>query len=247
MNILFKYASRSRPARFFEGLHNIIDLINNKDEYKIWCVLDQDDPTIDEDFRNTIQANGERFQHVIFDYGKSSSKIDAINRPLSAGLQYDILVNFSDDMRFTVTGFDQLIREHMACQFPDLDGVLHYPDQDAGSAVPTMYIAGRPYVERDGYIYHSSYESLWCDNEAMIVAKMRGKYHYCGVGMINHLHPAYGHVLWDEQYLRQQALWNKDSDNFIERLHRKFDLADSEIVNLQPWQDVYNQYILLLP
>lgn len=234
-HILIKYASRSRPERFFEGLHNIIDMAADKESYTVLCMLDADDMSIFSTEFQTSTSN--RYQlpsfntqmdlvhhkapdRVCYDFGTSKSKIDAINRPIWPTMQWDILVNFSDDMRFTVYGYDHLIREGIRCNGPDV--FLHYPDSTAKNMLPTMSIMDRTYFQRDGYIYHPSYKSLWCDNEAMDVAQLRGRYHYVDTQIFDHYHPAYGHVPWDEQYTRQQQFWSEDEANYNYRKSQNF-------------------------
>lgn len=222
--ILVQYASRSRPERFFEGLRNIYALAADKKNIIVHSCLDADDATM---FRRSEDPARmyEAMPHIQteinlvseiedawidWDLGFSKSKIDAINRPFNYDVMgpWDILVNFSDDMRFTAYGWDELIREGVRINGPDC--FLHYPDSTAKTALATMSIMDNVYYNRDGYIYHPDYQSLFCDNEAMEVAQIRGRYFYMGVQIYDHYHPAYGHVPWDEQYTRQQGLWNED-------------------------------------
>lgn len=223
MKILIKYPSRSRPQRFFEGLDSITKLVADKNNYVVQCTFDQDDMTMfDENIANKVTT----YPNVDINYGKSISKIDAINRDLDRITDWDILVCMSDDMRFIAYGWDELIRDGFRINAPDLDAFLHYPDSTARNMLCTMSIIGRKYFERDGYIYHPSYQSLWCDNEAMEVAKRRGKYIYMGIQLFDHLHPAYRLAEWDEQYTRQQGLWGVDEANFIERQKHNFYLDE---------------------
>lgn len=219
MHILFKFTSRSRPQKFLDGLKNITDMVNDKVNYTILCTLDEDDTTMNTE---AIRELTGRYPNTIMQYGTSKSKIDAINRDMSVVKDWDILVVMSDDMRFTATGFDTLIREGMAHNFPDLDGFLHYPDTTAKTALATMSIMGRKYFERDNYIYHPSYQSLFCDNEAMEVAQARGKYLFMGIPILDHLHPAYNLSEWDEQYMFQQNLWGVDEANYLLRKAKNF-------------------------
>jgi hypothetical protein len=227
MKILIKYPSRSRPERFFEGLDSITKLVMDKSNYRVICTLDWDDDTMrHQDIATKIADH----PNVICMYGDSVSKIDAINRDLAEielEYEWDILLCMSDDMRFIAYGWDQLIREGFQHNCPDLDGFLHYPDSTARNMLCTMSIMGRKYFERFGYIYHPSYQSLWCDNEAMEVAQMLGKYWYMGIQLFDHLHPAYQLAAWDEQYLRQQGLWGVDEANYIERKRHNFYLNDT--------------------
>jgi hypothetical protein len=238
MHILIKYASRSRPEKFFEGLHNIIDTAADKVNYTVFCCLDMDDLSMFEadtmfHFKDGLQQKWQEVQqkssNIILDVRSSKSKIDAINRPLSAFVQanWEILVNFSDDMRFTVYGWDQLIREGFRCN--GFDKFLHFPDSTAKNMLATMSIMDRNYFKRDGYIYDPSYKSLWCDNEALAVAKLRGCYVYMGTQIFDHYHPAYGLAQWDEQYHRQQAFWAEDELNYIYRKSHNFFLDDQTL------------------
>lgn len=222
MKILYQYASRCRPARFFAGLYSILNNQNDKENFIIHVVMDTDDPTIDASFVEKMQditnALGDK---IIWNFGTSTGKIDAINRPLPK-VDWDILVNFSDDMRFTVKSFDDIIR--MNFDRLGLDSFIHFPDQDAGEALSTMSIIGRPYFERDGYIYHKAYFALWCDNEAMEVAKRRGCYHYNSRRIFDHLLPTYGHLPPDAQFIHQQNYFSMDQQTYQERLAKNFDL-----------------------
>jgi hypothetical protein len=231
--ILVKYASRSRPSRFKEGLESIYTLACDPAHVHVHCVLDEDDPFV-EQYKETIPSDN---RHLSVHFGISQSKVDAINRPFAVSWwkkgavmpYWDILVNFSDDMKFTVYGWDHLVREGVRCNGPDV--FLHYPDSTAKNMLPTMSIMDRTYYERDNYIYHPSYKSLWCDNEAMDVAKMRGRYHYMGIQIYDHFHPAYGHVPWDAQYERQQKFWDEDEKNYYDRKKQNFYLDAAELVD----------------
>jgi hypothetical protein len=126
-------------------------------------------------------------------------------------------------MKFTFYGFDQIIR--MQFEDNDFDKLIHLPDSDAKEALATMYIAGKTFYNRFGYIYHPSYKSVWCDNEIMEVAKILGKYKFIDCpGVIFHANPAYGHSERDEMFDRQQAMWEEDFKNYNYRKAKNFGL-----------------------
>lgn len=223
MKILFKLVSRSRPERFFKTLDNLHAMIADEKNYGIICTLDEDD----ESMNNTAaRARINSYQNTWIDWGKSYSKIHAFNRGLIEMLESDwnILVAVSDDMVFTVYGFDNLIREGFANNAPDLDALMHWPDQDAKHIIPVLYVAGRKYFKRDLFIYNPIYESLFCDNESKEVAEIRGKYFYMGIQILNHLNPAYGHQPRDAQFDRQQSLWGRDEKVYYIRKENNFGL-----------------------
>ncbi len=67
-------------------------------------------------------------------------------------------------------------------------------------------------------------QSYYGDNEEMLVAQMKGKYKYIGYQINHHLCPAYGHLVRDEMFDRQQKDWEHDETNFNNRKILNFDL-----------------------
>jgi hypothetical protein len=221
--ILFKYPSRSRPERFFDGLDSIYNNLDDKDNFGVLVTLDEDDPTMNND---EVMARCLSYHNIEVIYGLSKSKVHAVNRDFDKHIyckDFDILVCMSDDFRFTTYGFDTMMRVDMNALLPDFDGILHYPDQDAKSALATLYVAGRKWFEfRGRHIYQPSYKSLWCDNEEQDVAKMLNKYRYPGYNICLHLNPAYGHLPRDPLFNEQQGHWGEDEMNYNERKAKNF-------------------------
>jgi hypothetical protein len=217
MTICYSFDSRSRPDRFFQTLDNIIAMSASND-YFIVAKLDEDDMTMNDQM---IKERLLSYSMVIVKWGTSKSKIHAINRDLEDIPHWDIMVCASDDMRFRTIGFDNIIRQYMPC--PGLDGFLHMQDDYAKDRVCTVSILGRKYYERDGYIYHPDYYSMWCDDEATAVAKARGCY-ILVPGQIEHLHYTNDRkAVKDELYWRNDT-YNKDKEIFEQRKARVFDL-----------------------
>jgi hypothetical protein len=218
LKILFKYPSRGRRQRFLDGMHSIINNLKDANNYQILVTADSNDPEMD--FVNQDSPN---FKNTIIKYGESVSKIHAINKDMEfADNDWDIIVCMSDDMRFLFYGFDEIIRSEFKQH--GLDTLLHIPDQDAGAALQTMYIAGRAYYDRFGFIYNPVYDSLFCDNEVHEIAVKLGKYRYVDYnGLLAHLNPAYGHLPKDELFISQQQTgWTKDSQTYNERKAKNF-------------------------
>lgn len=218
---LFKFPSRGRPARFFSSLDSIINNISDKDYFHISCTLDLDDETMNNE---QVIERIKQYPNTSIEWGYSKSKIEAINRSMP-DIEWDICFCMSDDMIFNLFGFDVMVGVDMMNHFPDFDGLLHYPDQDAKEWLATMYIGGRKWWEYRGKnIYHPSYLSVWADNEEMMVAQMCRKYKYCGYQINLHNNPAYGHLPRDPMFDFQQGQWPIDEANFHERKARNFDL-----------------------
>lgn len=235
MRILFKFATRSRPRKFFNCLDNIISMVSDKLNYDILISCDEDDESMGYDkikkelFEKIPEAN------ITIYRGKSENKVNAINRDIDWMSSWDILINTSDDMLFIHEGFDNIIRNDMQKNFPDMDGVLHYNDGNQKSNVMTMAIMGRNYYERFGYVYHPSYKSVWCDVEQTEVAHMLNRYRYMGDDKIlfRHMHPAWGLAEYDEQYRASENLdvWGDDLKTLLERKSGNYDLSQEQIIN----------------
>ena len=230
MKILYKYTSRSRPANFKRGLDSIFNL-SNISNFDVLVTLDEDDDKLSEYLKICDQYGSDVVAYV----GTSENKVHAINRDINEwNRDWEILVNMSDDMLFIQKGFDDIIRaafnEGQQYYFRDekgntlnvdLDRFIHFNDGNQRSNVCTMSIMGKQYFRRDKYIYHPSYESVWCDVEATEHAKLRGCYHYMGDMNIifKHLHPAWGLAQYDEQYQKWEdhKYYDKDYRNYLDR------------------------------
>jgi hypothetical protein len=129
---------------------------------------------------------------------------------------WDILVNFSDDMEITSLEFPNVLRSVFDT---NLDFFLHLPDGHQNEIIPTMSIMGKTYYKRFDFIYHPSYQSVWCDNEAMEVARMLDKWLYLPQHLFTHNHPVHFGIPLDEQYQKTESpiVHSQDHQNFEAR------------------------------
>jgi hypothetical protein len=191
--------------------------------FTILASLDEDDSSMNnEDVISKMKA----YDRLVYFFGQSKSKIDAVNRDVEKIKDWDLLINTSDDMLFVENGFDDIIKRDFKSNFENLDGFIHYNDGNQKANVCTMSIMGRSYYERFNYIYYPEYKSLWADCEATNVAKLLGKYKYMGDDKIlfRHYHPAWGLAKWDEQYKKTEApeMWAYDEKIYNERATKNF-------------------------
>jgi len=195
-------------------IDSIVRNVSPECDYFIQLSLDEDDLTLAEYFK-IISPEHEKI------IGTSKNKIDAINRDMDLVDQWwDVLINVSDDQVFIQSNFDLDIVNNMD---NDTDMFLHFPDGNQGD-LATMSIIGRKYYLRDGYIYHPSYESVYCDNEAQDVAKLRGCYKLVNKHIFNHEHPAFGKGPMDAQYSKTDNyfVYEKDRQTYINRAAKNF-------------------------
>jgi len=215
--ILYKLTSRSRPDRCRETIASIVGNRSTDKAYMILLSCDEDDESM-----KNFSYDHYDYGRLIIKRGQSKNKIDAINRDINEfDWDWDILVNVSDDM-IIEKGFDDVVREAFE---NSLDLFLHLPDGFANERLATMSIMGRDYYNRFGYIYHPSYESVYCDDEAMSVAKILNKYLYVDKHVFKHIHPAnVGAHLMDDQYKKTEAadVHARDCTNYQNRKNNNF-------------------------
>ena len=216
MKLLFKLTTRSRPQRAIKTLESIYANIKT-DNFYILMSLDSDDPTT----TDLYEWCSGKFDKITIKFGESKNKIDAINRDLNNLLiKWDVLLNVSDDQVFIKEGFDEVILQSLN---GNLDQFLHFPDGNQKD-LATMSIMGYDYYMRDKYIYHPSYQSVYCDNEAQDVAKLRGCYKYVNEDILVHEHPAWGKAQYDYQYAKTEhpTTYMQDEANYKKRKNENF-------------------------
>lgn len=225
--ILFKFASRSRRYKFFEGMNNIINMIADRENFCILVSLDSDDEIMNnkETITMLMPYIKQYPNNIIFKFGTSKNKVDAINRDVNEikdRFNFDILVNFSDDMLFIQNSFDEVIRNKFETYYPDTDGNIFFNDGFTGDKLCTMSIIGRKYYDKFNYIYHPSYISLWCDNEYTQVAKRDNKLMYFDEDIFRHNHPANIGGVVDAQLIKTESYAEVDRQNYEQRLKNNF-------------------------
>jgi len=223
--ILIKYATKGRPELFKKAINNILDTIGNVD-FKVLVTADDNDHSMCND---DIFCYVSELKNVDIIYGFSGSKIAAINRDMDNSGDWDILINMSDDMVFTINNWgDFLLNKIKETWGWATDFFAHFNDGYVGEALPTMSIIGREYYDRTNYIYHPSYKSFSCDAEAMFVAMMLGKHKYFNDVFFTHEHPAYTNAKKDETYRINSKFGDVDTKNYFERLNNYFDIPEAQ-------------------
>ncbi len=234
MSLLIKYATRSRPVWFVRAIENIVATISTSN-YQILVSADLDDPTMNNDDIKNFVAHYPQIKIV---YGLSKSKVDAINRDMNFADEWDWLINFSDDMVFTVHGWDKIMEtEHNKVWRFGQPFFAHWNDGVVGDKLPTMSIMNKEYYDIDGYIYYPEYKSFSCDAEAWFVAKARGMHHYFEQELFKHVHSSSIGLPYDELYHLNSLHTPHDTKLYWDRLHADFGLK----VENPEWQ-IHKKY-----
>jgi len=223
MKILLKCPTRSRPKRVIQTLRKYVELANKPDLIGICLSCDTDDatmrdPNVDYHIRRLPVA------WVNIFYSNNSSKIEAVNADIDKiEWEWDIIVLVSDDMIPRVKGYDDIIRSRMPS---NTDGIVWVNDGTQEHVLNTISILGRTMYNSIGYIYHSSYKSLFCDTEFtdLCTGPLASKCSYVEDVLIRHEHPGTGFPeRMDELYNRNQQFWSADMENYINRKTYEYD------------------------
>jgi len=211
MRLLIKFPSRSRPQLFLQTLSRYREYLSGKHDVRFLCSFDLDDKTM-----NTpeIRAELDAMPNVVYRFGNSKTKVEAINADMDLAGDFDVLLLAADDLIPVEKEYDDAIATDMVWRFPDLDGCLWYHDGRRRDLC-TIAIMGRTYYQRFGYVYNPAYRSLLCDDELQAVASAAGKLAFIDRVIILHAWTHYTGT--DALYHRNFAPLNEDRKTFIKR------------------------------
>lgn len=188
--LLIKFPTRQRATKFFQVLDLYYQKLDASLPYKFLITCDTDDTGPDGMHRPEVIEKLNQYPNLTYAFGARVNKVEAVNRDLE-DVKFDILLVASDDMIPQVSGYNQIITEQMLNHFPDLDGTLHFNDGYV-TTLNTLPIMGRKYYERFNFIYYPKYQSICCDLDFTLMAKMLGKSVYLDQVIIRHEHGSYG-------------------------------------------------------
>lgn len=236
--LLIKFATRGRFAWFKRTFDNIFNTIEGTD-FLLAITADEDDDQMNNDVVKSIVARHKK--NAIITYGKSESKIHAINRDMEQFKNWDWLVNMSDDMLFVKKGWNRIIEKKVKQVWGESnDWFAHFSDGYVNESLPTMSIMSKGYYDRDGYIYYGmpnhpdGYKSFSCDAEEMYKAMMRGRHHYFPDVLFKHcFHPANeSEFKNDETYEVNSLATDHDTKTYWRRLNNYFDVKPADRITI---------------
>jgi hypothetical protein len=218
LKLLIKFPTRNRPEKFFSILDKYyLNLRDNNFEFIISC--DVEDITMN---NSIVRGKLDTYPHLKYYFKDNKSKVEAINNDITNDTAFDILLLASDDMEPVKPGYDLIIKSKMLEHFSDTDGVLWFNDGFQKNNLNTLVIVGKRYYNRFKYIYHPSYQSLYCDTEFTLVSKAIGKVKYFDDVIIKHIQYSIVKEEPDELYIRNNKLEQVDRITFQLRSQNNF-------------------------
>lgn len=152
---------------------------------------------------------------------KTRTKVQAINADIPRS-EWDLLLVTSDDM-WPLCNAPQDTLTCAAATAPDDDRAFLFYDGYRKDGLATIPVMTRKYYDRFNYIYHPSYQSVWCDNEWTDVANALGRLVVVdrSIRILEHRHPTNdrSQYSWDDLYRRNEAkaLYDIDRNNYEAR------------------------------
>ena len=140
MKLLIKYPTRGRKIKFLSTLQKYYNFLSKKNDVTFLITMDDDDSELNNDFVREVL---DTYDNLIYFYGDSNTKIEAINNDLDKVGEWDILLLASDDMIPSVKGYDEIIINEMKNNYPDTDGVLWFNDGYQGNKLNTLCVLGK--------------------------------------------------------------------------------------------------------
>lgn len=220
IDLLIKYPTRSRPELFKKILEKYINFLSFKHKVKFIISMDSNDASCNNQDMKIFLERMKKCVDLEYHYGHSNNKVHACNRDIpSDGWKVCLLV--SDDMKPLVKGYDDIIIRDMNKFYPDYDGALNYNCGHGYPRVMVLSIIGNTYYKRFNYIYHSSYTSLFCDEEQTVVARSLNK-----IVDIDNKSLIYHdwHNLKDNLRAHTEQYYNSDKQIFEKRKEQGFPL-----------------------
>lgn len=220
--LVIKFPTRNRPEKFKVIFDLYIKALSRKHEIEFIVSMDEDDSSMNNDSIKAWLDN--KKENIKYFYGNSKTKVEACNANME-GISGDVLLLASDDMIPQVMAYDDIIFQSFDKVFPDFLGAIKFWDgyRSKDDHLMTLTVMGFPLYEKFGYIYHPSYNSLYCDDESTQCCIMLKKLAATPTCIIKHEwtpHP------FDGLHARNEShpIRLKDWFNFIERKKINFEI-----------------------
>jgi hypothetical protein len=227
--LLVKFPTRSRPDKFKNVLQKYINHLSGTVHVRFVITMDNDDDTMNtQDMREWLDGLIDRGIDLVYHYGDSKTKIEAVNADLE-GENADVLLLASDDMIPEMFGYDAIIMQSMEEAWPEFDGAIKFNDGLRNDPLMTLCVMGWKLYEKFGYIYHPDYKYLYCDTEQTEVCIALEKFAVSPMCIIRHQwlpgeHPEADelHKMHEsgESYQRDLKVYNERKQNnfYIEEM-----------------------------
>lgn len=227
MKISLLHPSRGRAEIAFKTYRNWIDKSSGEIEIEYLLSLDSDD-----NYDLYKENFGIDFHSII---AKNSNLVEASNS-VADSCTGDLIVLISDDFDCP-ENWDLFLCD---IYLHNKDFVLKTFDgiQDW---IVTLPIMDRIYYEKQGYIYYSEYQHMFCDTDMTHKAHLEGKLIVRNDLVFTHNHYSVGKSEKDCVNTKADLTWNQGEKVYLERVRNNFGIKKEEIkpfelpLEMQKW------------
>lgn len=232
--LLIKIPTLGRATQLLRTLESFQVNANSIEDIAFCISGNTNDTTINnKEIINKIQS----FPNTHIFFGNHRTKIEAYNANIDL-FDFDIVVVASDDMVATEKYYDSIIVKSMERYFTDLDGVLWFDTGD-NDRTDTLSIVGKKYYERFNYIYHTSYQGYFCDDEFTQIAYKLGKIIRIHKQIIRHDIAQHLDMSNDNTYLKSLVFGASDKAMYKIRKKMQFNIPGANALEYQSLPDIF--------
>jgi TusA-related sulfurtransferase len=219
MTISIIHPSRSRPLKSASTIKSWVENISAKNTIEIIHSVDTDDEFLGDYKHEISKIKWNSFVNHDFVISENKNAVQAINAAAKVA-NGDILIVVSDDTECFKDWDNTIVELAEGKQ----DWIMKFEDGTQPWII-TMPVMDRVYYSRFGYIYHPSYQHMYCDTELTVVADMLGKKIKSYIMFYHNYHSICSvDVAPDKLKLRNDSTFENGRLNFIARKARNFDL-----------------------
>ncbi len=211
------HPSRNRAEKSYQTFRKWIDRAGC--EVQFLLAIDRDDISYGKYWELYHDDMAVMFEKLSISTGGTHNAIEAINAAAKGATQ-NILMVVSDDTDCPDNWAVDLLKEVEG----KTDWILKTQDGIQPWLI-TMPVMDRTYYNRFGYIYHESYQHMFCDAELTCVAELTGRKLVSNM-MFKHDHYSVTKAEKDEVSLKADETYESGKKIFIERKKLNFGLAD---------------------
>jgi hypothetical protein len=204
------HPSRGRPEKSFNNMVKWVNAMSSTENVEVLISIDRDDPCRDEYWaRYKVFVDVTDVLPTPIDWYHESS-VEAINDAASCA-HNNILIVVSDDTD-CFDDWDIAIKKEVEGK---TDWILKTQD-GIQPWIITMPVMDRKYFDRTGYIYHPSFDHMFCDTYMSCVADINGRRITSQL-----VFPHNNDSIKDDLRKRTDATWKQGEETFI-KLMKQF-------------------------
>lgn len=215
--VLIKIPTRACPQSFFETLDAYERNLSGNTNCRFLITCDKDDASMNNE---AVIKKLKSYSNVRYEFVAQKNPIALANEGINSE-QFDILVIGSDDNAPFAKQFDKIILQQFQKNFPSYDGILVYRAGARTSETAGIFVIGRVFYNRFGFVFNPVYQEFYAPQELLAVAKMLRKYELSSENLFTHKQ--------SDAKIKSAQIERQDKEIFEVRRDHLFDLTQEQL------------------